>query len=211
MKNEAMNLSDCGDSLRALWLHVADTPRRADLQGNRPTSRRSRVLDMLDPVLEGMLTESVRHDADGREACRLLAGLFLHYVRREVGVEADPAQREVRERLSQLWLAVNADLSGDWPLERMAGAVHVSTGHCHRLVTQHYGVTPMEILRKLRLERAPSYCSAAMQRWTAWQRWLGTAVPTPSVRHFFNDSDAGLAPIGGEVAISRANAREAAS
>lgn len=140
--------------LRALWLHVAATSRWRDLLYDQPRRLQSRALSMLDPMLEGMLTESVRNDADGHEACRLLAGLFLHYVRREVGIESDPAQRETKERLSKLWLAVNGDLAGAWSLERMAGTLHVSTGHCHRLVAQHYGVTPMEMLRKLRLERA---------------------------------------------------------
>lgn len=142
------------EPLRGLWLHARDAACWGMLRGTGPVVRQSVCVERIDPLFESILAESHGHDRDSSEACRLLARALLHYVRREVGSERDPFQRETRERLAELWQAMNANLAATWSLTWMASRLHISVGHCHRLVLQQYGITPMQMLRKLRLERA---------------------------------------------------------
>lgn len=92
--------------------------------------------------------------------------------------------------------AVCADPARPWQAGDMARAGHVTPRHLHRLFTQHAGVTPLEYVQRIRVERArqalargASVGQAAEQAGfgsdlalrRAWRRWVGG---TPSAaRH----------------------------
>jgi AraC family transcriptional regulator len=48
----------------------------------------------------------------------------------------------------------NRDLAGDLPIDALADALHMSTQHLWRLCKAHLGLSPAELVRRLRFERA---------------------------------------------------------
>lgn len=84
--------------------------------------------------------------------------------------------------------AVCADPARSWQTGDMAHAGHVTPRHLHRLFTQHAGVTPLEYVQRIRVERARQALvrgmsvtqaaeaagfgsDLALRR--AWRRWVG--------------------------------------
>lgn len=65
----------------------------------------------------------------------------------------DPAT-EMERRLSRLWQTVSFDLRVPWTVERLAGELHVSPGHLHRLTKEHHNATPMQCVTRQRMEYA---------------------------------------------------------
>lgn len=91
--------------------------------------------------------------------------------------------------------AVCADPARSWQAGDMARTGHVTPRHLHRLFTQHAGVTPLEYVQRIRVERARQALvrgmgvgqaaevagfgsDLALRR--AWRRWVGG---TPSDIH----------------------------
>jgi AraC-like DNA-binding protein len=52
---------------------------------------------------------------------------------------------------------VNADLARDWNVEVLAEAAGVSCPHLHHIVRERFGVSPMKLVTRLRMERAQEW------------------------------------------------------
>ena len=104
--------------------------------------------------MEALLSEYVTPGPAAREACGRLAGMILHYLRRELIPEDSPAQRSARERLAALWTRLHGELALQWTVRQMAELVHMTESHFARTVQSLYGMQPMRMLAGLRMEHA---------------------------------------------------------
>jgi AraC-like DNA-binding protein len=57
-------------------------------------------------------------------------------------------------RLRTLWHDIDANLHRKWTLDQMAGLAQLSEEHLRRLCINQYGLSPMRMLTKMRMQRA---------------------------------------------------------
>jgi len=57
-------------------------------------------------------------------------------------------------RFSRLWLEVSSKLHYPWSVDKMAKMLHISEGHFHKIINDHYGCSPMQRLKTMRMEHA---------------------------------------------------------
>lgn len=139
---------------KILWFHFED--------GETWRAFRSRETDVLkrdcDPnlirVMEGLLAEGIQDQEASGRAAELFAELIALYLKRELNPDADPRGRAVRARLFALWEQVNANLKEHWTVAELARRFHASPIHFHRLAVQYGGARPMEMVTRLRMQRA---------------------------------------------------------
>ncbi len=141
--------------LRALWFHLADVPAWQFLRGPRPLVLPAPEIDFLDALFAQLLRETELSATQGRmEIGRIQAGLLRQYLEQYLRLPADPVKLKLRQRLDTLWHQVNCQLAFPWSVERLAQSVAFSPSHLHRIALDIFGATPMQIVTRLRLERA---------------------------------------------------------
>ncbi|MDD3926992.1 MAG: AraC family transcriptional regulator [bacterium] len=128
-----------------LWSRLADQPVSLLPAGSQQP---------LAAAMEGLVHEAV---LPGNEAWNLapsyarIAGTLLE---RELSRYAGTAAQLFNLELDALWERVNADLRHSWSVSRLARLVNVSEGTLHRAVTARHGAAPMQMVARLRLQRA---------------------------------------------------------
>lgn len=145
---------DCeGEAWHIYWFHLADTARWRHLRG--PLALRA-AYGMAETVaaMEGLLRESLRNDAPGGRLAALFAEQVLLYLDRELAPAGSGAGRRMQDRLYDLWHAVNLHPERPWSVEDLAGAIHVSPPHLHRITREHHGCSPQQMVFRLRMRRA---------------------------------------------------------
>lgn len=140
--------------LRGLWFHVRDTAPWTHLRGNRPSTHPVAEPDLLAAAQERLLAETLQADAAALEVGSLLARLVRRCLERTLTGPEAPARRELRGRLAALWQAVDANPAHPWSVAELAGRLHMSPGHFHRVVRELQHTHPMALVTRLRLERA---------------------------------------------------------
>lgn len=143
-----------GKSWKILWFHLRPMETWKHLERLEWEVRKARYLELLEPLMEGLLREAESEDAEGLRASASYSELIALYLKRELSFTHSAAEWETREKLRRLWNEVDADLGDAWTVSRMARMAHVSPGHFHRLMQQVYGVAPLEKLTAMRMHRA---------------------------------------------------------
>ncbi|MBL7077697.1 MAG: helix-turn-helix transcriptional regulator [Kiritimatiellae bacterium] len=143
-------------SCKAVWFHLTDTAAWQMLKSDPVTVHRALDPDGMASVMELLLREKASVQPD-RELvlthyCAILAACLM----REVADVESPAERHARNRLHRLRALLNDHLEEDWTVARMAALLHVSAGHLHLLTKRHANLTPQDMLRELRMDRAQS-------------------------------------------------------
>ena len=151
---------------------AASSPRLARYDGE---ALRHSILGLHAESLPGGTPETVHHWVE------LIHGYVQRFTR--------PWQRD--DRLSRLWEQVAAQLDGDWSLQLLAAAAHVSAEHLRRLCQRELGRSPMHQVTFLRMRRAaqllaetglkvelvaaevgyrdPFVFSKTFKKWTGWR------------------------------------------
>lgn len=141
-------------SATLVWFHFYSGVMWDALIGEAFLPHPARHLSILYAAVEVLLEESVSSHPDARDAGDQLSGLILHYLRRELLPQESPVASDVHRRLADVWTRLAGALATPWSVPDMAGLAHMSEGHFIRQVRSHYMVTPMEMLARLRMERA---------------------------------------------------------
>lgn len=136
------------------WFHfTAGTPLAEALPPD-VSVRRSFLAAPLVNAMDGWLYEALRDDPGAPRAAALHVELIALYLRRELEPPGDPRTRQAKQRLLELWDRVAADLAAPWTVADLAGVLHASPVHLHRLCHAHYGRAPMRQLTFMRMQRA---------------------------------------------------------
>lgn len=114
------------------------------------------------------------------------------YLLQSLGQTETPDPLDHQRRLDTLFSELQQQLHVNWSVETMAGRIHYSASHLHRLCQQVYGQSPMQKLLELRMERARQLLTT-----THWS--LTQIASTLGYQDVFNFSNrfkkySGLAP-----------------
>lgn len=142
---------------RFMWFHLPDEEAWAFLQKETLLVRKTLLADALSRATEGFLEESRGQAESHREASGLLISLVEIYIKRELGSGEPTANVTTGNRLDHLCALINADLARDWNVEALAEAVGVSCPHLHFIVRERFGISPMKLVTRLRMERAQEW------------------------------------------------------
>jgi AraC family transcriptional regulator of arabinose operon len=140
------------------WLHLdADSGIGKALQVRSTVCRRAIHLPRVKAAMEGYLSESMSSSEVERRAAQAHAQLLFSYLEREFATEADPRISAQRRQLTQLWEEVDAQLRQPWSVSSLASRMHVSPVTLYRMCALQGALRPMEMVTRLRMERASAY------------------------------------------------------
>ena len=137
-----------------LWYHLADDDEWRDLRNSEVTVRPTLLTPWLQRVTEGYLRESVRKARSSQRAAWLYGELITVYLDQELKTQANPVARNLEDRFYELWGKVNAELKRNWSVAQLAAETHMSVAHFHRMCLKYSGVKPMQMVTRLRMQRA---------------------------------------------------------
>ena len=140
--------------LRAVYIHVGhqgdwkllDRPKPFQLQGLHTV--------LIDQLMEAIMSEAHFLRTESAEAIHHLAILLLHYLRRDIIHTGNPLDQQQKILLKELWYEVERTLHENWNVDRMSSKMHLSSGHFHRLVKRLDGCSPMDKLKRIKIEQA---------------------------------------------------------
>lgn len=111
----------------------------------------------VEPAELGRALEGLYHEymGPGEEAVMLQWTQLIHvYAQRMMGEKhSDP-------RLLELFKTVDANLAYPWQSEELAARAGMSCEHLRRLCLQHFGLSPMKQVTKMRMQRAMALLSS---------------------------------------------------
>ena len=116
--------------------------------------RRSRYIYQIYHCVENIIKESIVHELRTDRLLEIYSEMLDLYLHREFSQALNPNLEDIRFRMNQVWDSVNANLSKQWPTEKLAEMMGMSRTlffkHCREL----FGMTPGEKIRALRMKRA---------------------------------------------------------
>ncbi len=145
-----------GEHCRGLFFHIYDVERWSSIRNANLLVRRALAPASMDFALQRLALESLSGNFDSNQVGAHYAAIVLLYLDRELADIEEPHARMLRHRLFGMWDRVGKSLHEDWTATRMAAELNVSAGYLHRIVRAYHAVTPMELLRNMRMERAKS-------------------------------------------------------
>jgi AraC-like DNA-binding protein len=140
-------------SADALWFHLLNTSRWHFLRGSTVRVMPAPQTLLMMALVEQLLRETL-WDSGIATGSRLMASVMQHYL---LNALQPPESREslaLRLRFEGLWQEVNRSLDQAWSVSTLARRVHLSPTHFHRQVGRLFGMAPMQIVTRLRMDRA---------------------------------------------------------
>lgn len=135
-----------GRAWRFAWLRYEEPPGLQFLIGANSPLRLASGADEIGRVMAGLRAEW----EGGRDAA-----LVHHWVSLAHGHVARWARPwHGDSRISNLWMAVAADLAADWKLSTLALRCRLSAEHLRRVCRRELGRTPMEHVTYMRIQHA---------------------------------------------------------
>ena len=140
-----------------MWFHLPDEETWSFLRKETLTVRKTQLSDALYRATEGFLEESRGWTESHREASGCYISLIDIFIKRELGTGDASAHVDTENRLDHLCALVNADLARDWNVKSLAEAAGVSCPHLHHIIRERFGISPMKLVTRLRMERAQEW------------------------------------------------------
>ncbi len=140
-----------------MWFHLPDEEVWSFLHKETLVVRKTLLSEALRRATEGFLEESRGRTESHGEASGLYISLIDIYIKRELGSGDPAAHTATGNRLDHLCALVNADLARNWNVEALAEAAGVSCPHLHHIVRERFGISPMKLVTRLRMERAQEW------------------------------------------------------
>ncbi len=138
-----------------LWFHPQDTGSWTELMPATATVITSVWAKKLRILSEAFLQEAARRDRVHHS--RILEGythLIALFLRRELHFSERSADSAHRRRLEDLWQLVLENPCRTWNIKTLAQTCGFSRSHLHAVVRRIYGYSAMEMVGRLRMERA---------------------------------------------------------
>jgi AraC-like DNA-binding protein len=146
-------LSVASGSIVALWFHLRDTPRWHHLRGSQVKVMPAPQTQLMLGLEEQILRETL-WDSGPETGSRLMASVLQYYLFQSLHPVESREALALRLRLETLWQEVNRSLDKAWTVPELARRVHLSPTHFHRQVSVLFGMAPMKIVTRLRMDRA---------------------------------------------------------
>jgi AraC-like DNA-binding protein len=112
------------------------------------------LLPGLEEAMRGVIGEEHSAVEDTAAVRHAYVALLLVLLERLLGGAERVPVDSMALRLSRLWQTVAGDLRYAWTVDALAGELHVSPAHLHRLTREHYDATPMQRVTAQRMEHA---------------------------------------------------------
>lgn len=146
-------LAITSNALVALWFHLRDTATWRYLRGSQvkvmPAPQAQLMLGLEEQILRETLC-----DSGSETGARLMASVVQYYLMQTLHPAESQNTLALRVRMEALWREVNRTLDVAWTVSKLARRVHLSPTHFHRQVRMLFGVAPMKIVTRLRMDRA---------------------------------------------------------
>jgi AraC-like DNA-binding protein/quercetin dioxygenase-like cupin family protein len=142
---------------KLLWFHLARGAAWRTLVPAQATLVRASCLESLQALGREFLTESTGRERPGRrQMLDGLARLMALLLQRELQ-RLEPSTDELHRReLERLWSGVSQNPAYPWTVAELARAARLSRSHLQARVVHLHGCGVMDMVRRLRMERATS-------------------------------------------------------
>jgi len=139
-----------------LWFHVFPAPHWNGLFPREPVVFDASYRERLGNIGEEFLLELNRKNCpDNLDLLHEFTKVLRMLIRRELtGVAPADWLTGPRERLEKLWKLVQNEPSTTWSIASLAEHAGVSRSHLHLLMKKYYGMSAMEKVARLRMDRA---------------------------------------------------------
>jgi len=142
-------------SWKIMWLSLKESLLWSPVEDFGNCIKKSVSGKKLEHSAKVILEELKANKANSDKAIDLNSRLIILYLEREFEIEADPHGKEISDKLQQLFERVNDKINHSWTVDELAdlSQLYVCPVHFSRLCVKHMGQTPIQIVKKMRLER----------------------------------------------------------
>lgn len=142
---------------RFVWFHLPDDELWGHLAKSAMVVRKTLLTEAVSRASDGFLEESRGRTPSHEQASAHFIKLIEIYIQRELGAADLNAHGDTGNRLDHLCAIINADLAKPWDVDTLAKVIEVSPPHLFHLVNKRFGVSPMKLVTRLRMERAQEW------------------------------------------------------
>jgi len=139
---------------RYLLFALRDRERWSWIRDHPVEKKPAPLFKELEAAVEGYAGEAIRADENSESALAHYSELIALNVVRTLEPGLNRTANNRREQLLALWNHVNGNLREKWRVADLAAALHVSPQHFYVIASREMGVRPMQMVTKLRIERA---------------------------------------------------------
>ncbi|QHI70665.1 helix-turn-helix transcriptional regulator [Tichowtungia aerotolerans] len=138
-----------------IWVNLWNTPRWHFLEQKMPSIHIANDLSKLASAIDACIDEQKSPERYGVEQnISNYAKIISNYIIRTVKPEYKSSDISHLLKIDQLWHEVSADLTQPWTADILAARAHMSVGHLYNIQKRLTGTTPMQMVLRLRMERA---------------------------------------------------------
>ena len=141
---------------KIIWFGLKEGSEWSAVEEIGSCIRESVSAQMLEHSAAAIIEEFKADRPDSDRAIELNSRLIILHLQRELSMESDPRGKEVLDKLNRLFEQVEERPSFNWTIDGLSkqSQIHVCPVHFSRLCRKHMGQTPMQIVKKKRLEKA---------------------------------------------------------
>jgi len=162
---------------KAVWVHFLDTARWDFLKNQPADVYPAQYVKGLGTVMELLLREQALNRPGCETVIHHYEEILTLYLLQETKDWGSPATRLAHQQLLHLRGQLIERLAEEWTVEKMAAVCHMSAGHLHLLTKRHESITPMELLRHLRMEHASTLLVGTTQTIDMIAQQVGYRTP----------------------------------
>ena len=162
---------------KAVWVHFLDTARWDFLKNQPADVYPAQYVKGLGTVMELLLREQALNRPGCETVIHHYEEILTLYLLQETKDRGSPATRLAHQQLLHLRGQLIERLAEEWTVEKMAAVCHMSAGHLHLLTKRHESITPMELLRHLRMEHASTLLVGTTQTIDMIAQQVGYRTP----------------------------------
>jgi AraC-like DNA-binding protein len=162
---------------RGLWFHILRIPRWQHLSNAGPGIHPSRLAADMEWLLEHCLRECASTEFGASRNALHYAEILAVLLERELAVFGPRrAEQAPGTRIDSLWGEVIRHPNEKWSVARLARGAGTSTRELHRLCADLYGIGPMGLVTRIRMDRAMELLLATDRKLDAIAAEVGYAT-----------------------------------
>lgn len=147
-----------GRAAQAVWIHLGATEDVAFANGSRKFSAPNRLTSLRHAVSD-LIEESALPAASTSELRQAYASVVASVIRQEFTTGHHPVRERFKERISALREAIRQEPAREWSVNSAAREVGLSRAHFYRITMEHFGLTPIDLIVRARMQAAMEYLS----------------------------------------------------
>ena len=150
---------------KGVWFHLHNTPRWEYLYGVGPCIRPACYLPDLEWLMDHCLAEQDSPEPEAIQNSLNYAKAIAVVLRRELATAGTSSLGDLTGiKLDRFWGEVAVSLGSKWTVGRIAQRVAISESHLHRICEQRYGIGPIGVVARMRIDRAMELLSSTQRK-----------------------------------------------